>query len=158
MEVKNILINFKKTWKFIKEDKKYIILFMLFSLILCGISVITPLLSAKMLLYLTDGMFKELIIVTIMVLLVELTRNLFNFLYNVLFHKYSLKATSRIQVNIAKETIKLETAELDSNSSGIFIDRINNDTKEIVNIFSDLGDGLIDVMGNFGVLIAIYFI
>ena len=146
MEVKNILINFKKTWKFIKEDN------------LCGISVITPLLSAKMLLYLTDGMFKELIIVTIMVLLVELTRNLFNFLYNVLFHKYSLKATSRIQVNIAKETIKLETAELDSNSSGIFIDRINNDTKEIVNIFSDLGDGLIDVMGNFGVLIAIYFI
>ena len=158
MEVKNILINFKKTWHFIKEDKKYIILFMLFSLTLCGISVITPLLSAKMLLYLTDGMFKELIIVTIMVLLVELTRNLFNFLYNVLFHKYSLKATSRIQVNIAKETMKLETAELDSNSSGIFIDRINNDTKEIVNIFSDLGDGLIDVMGNFGVLIAIYFI
>ena len=158
MEVKNILINFKKTWQFIKEDKKYIILFMLFSLILCGISVITPLLSAKMLLYLTNGLFKELIIVTIMVLLVELTRNLFSFLYNVLFHKYSLKATSRIQVNIAKETMKLETSELDSNSSGIFIDRINNDTKEIVNIFSDLGDGLIDVMGNFGVLIAIYFI
>ena len=156
--LKNILINFKKTWKFVKEDKKYIILFLIFSLILCGISVITPLLSAKMLLYLTDGMFKELLTITIMVLIVELIRNLFNFLYNILFHKYTLKATSRIQVNIAKEAMKLETTELDNNSSGIFIDRINNDTKEIVNIFSDLGDGLIDVVSNIGVLIAIYFI
>ena len=156
--LKNILINFKKTWIFVKEDKKYIILFLIFSLILCGISVITPLLSAKMLLYLTDGMFKELLTITIMILIVELIRNLFNFLYNILFHKYTLKATSRIQVNIAKEAMKLETTELDNNSSGIFIDRINNDTKEIVNIFSDLGDGLIDVVSNIGVLIAIYFI
>ena len=156
--LKNILINFKKTWRFVKEDKKYIILFLIFSLVLCGISVITPLLSAKMLLYLTDGMFKELLTITIMVLIVELIRNLFNFLYNILFHKYTLKATSRIQVNIAKEAMKLETAELDNNSSGIFIDRINNDTKEIVNVFSNLGDGLIDVISNIGVLIAIYFI
>ena len=156
--LKNILINFKKTWIFVKEDKKYIILFLIFSLILCGISVITPLLSAKMLLYLTDGMFKELLTITIIVLIVEITRNLFNYLYNILFHKYTLKATSRIQVNIAKEAMKLETAELDNNSSGIFIDRINNDTKEIVNVFSNLGDGLIDVISNIGVLIAIYFI
>ena len=156
--LKNILINFKKTWIFVKEDKKYIILFLIFSLILCGISVITPLLSAKMLLYLTDGMFKELLTITIIVLIVELIRNIFNFLYNILFHKYTLKATSRIQVNIAKEAMKLETAELDNNSSGIFIDRINNDTKEIVNVFSNLGDGLIDVISNIGVLIAIYFI
>ena len=156
--LKNILINFKKTWIFVKEDKKYIILFLIFSLFLCGISVITPLLSAKMLLYLTDGMFKELLTITIIVLIVELIRNIFNFLYNILFHKYTLKATSRIQVHIAKEAMKLETAELDNNSSGIFIDRINNDTKEIVNVFSNLGDGLIDVISNIGVLIAIYFI
>ena len=156
--LKNILINFKKTWRFVKEDKKYIILFLIFSLILCGISVITPLLSAKMLLYLTDGLFKELITVTIIVLIVEITRNLFNYLYNILFNKYSFKATSRIQVSIAKEAMKLEISELDNNSSGVFIDRINNDTKEIVSIFSDLGDGLIDVISNIGILINIYFI
>ncbi len=156
--LKNILINFKKTWRFVKEDKKYIILFLIFSLILCGISVITPLLSAKMLLYLTDGLFKELITVTIIVLIVEITRNLFNYLYNILFNKYSFKATSRIQVSIAKEAMKLEISELDNNSSGVFIDRINNDTKEIVSIFSDLGDGLIDVISNIGILITIYFI
>ena len=156
--LKHILINFKKTWDYVKEDKKYIILFLLFSLILCGISVITPLLSAKMLLFLTNGLFRDLINITLIALIVELIRNLFNFLYNILFHKYSLKATSRIQVKIAKETMKLETSELDSNSSGVFIDRINNDTKEIVNIFSDLGDGLIDVISNIGILIAIYFI
>ena len=158
MELKNILSNFKKTWYFVKEDKKYIILFLIFSLILCGISVITPLLSAKMLLFLTDGLFKDLINIALIILVIELTRNLFNYLYNILFNKYSLKVTSRIQVNIAKETMKLEVSELDNNSSGIFIDRINNDTREIVSIFSDLGDGVIDVVSNVGILIAIYFI
>ena len=91
-------------------------------------------------------------------MIVEITRNLFNYLYNILFNKYSFKATSRIQVSIAKEAMKLEISELDNNSSGVFIDRINNDTKEIVSIFSDLGDGLIDVISNIGILIAIYFI
>ena len=158
MELKSILNNFKNTWRFVKEDKKYIILFLIFSLILCGISVITPLLSAKMLLFLTDGLFKDLINIALIILVIELTRNLFNYLYNVLFNKYSLKATSRIQVNIAKETMKLEVFELDNNSSGVFIDRINNDTREIVSIFSDLGDGIIDVVSNVGILIAIYFI
>ncbi len=158
MELKSILNNFKNTWKFVKEDKKYLIFFLIFSLILCGISVITPLLSAKMLLFLTNGLFKDLINIALIILVVELIRNLFNYLYNVLFNKYSLKATSRIQVNIAKETMKLEVSELDNNSSGVFIDRINNDTREIVNIFSDLGDGVIDVVSNVGILIAIYFI
>ena len=158
MELKSILNNFKNTWKFVKEDKKYIILFLIFSLILCGISVITPLLSAKMLLFLTNGLFKDLIKISLIILVVELIRNLFNYLYNVLFNKYSLKATSRIQVSIAKETMKLEVSELDNNSSGVFIDRINNDTREIVSIFSDLGDGIIDVVSNVGILIAIYFI
>ena len=158
MELKSILNNFKNTWKFVKEDKKYLILFLIFSLILCGISVITPLLSAKMLLFLTNGLFKDLIKISLIILVVELIRNLFNYLYNVLFNKYSLKATSRIQVSIAKETMKLEVSELDNNSSGVFIDRINNDTREIVNIFSDLGDGVIDVVSNVGILIAIYFI
>lgn len=158
MEFKSILNNFKNTWRFVKEDKKYIILFLIFSLILCGISVITPLLSAKMLLFLTDGLFKDLINIALIILVIELTRNLFNYLYNVLFNKYSLKATSRIQVSIAKETMKLEVSELDNNSSGVFIDRINNDTREIVSIFSDLGDGVIDVVSNVGILIAIYFI
>ncbi len=158
MELKSILNNFKNTWRFVKEDKKYIILFLIFSLILCGISVITPLLSAKMLLFLTDGLFKDLINIALIILVIELTRNLFNYLYNILFNKYSLKATSRIQVSIAKETMKLEVFELDNNSSGVFIDRINNDTREIVSIFSDLGDGIIDVVSNVGILIAIYFI
>ncbi len=158
MELKSILNNFKNTWKFVKKDKKYLILFLIFSLILCGISVITPLLSAKMLLFLTNGLFKDLIKISLIILVVELIRNLFNYLYNVLFNKYSLKATSRIQVSIAKETMKLEVSELDNNSSGVFIDRINNDTREIVNIFSDLGDGVIDVVSNVGILIAIYFI
>ena len=66
-----------------------------------------------------------------------------------------MDTVSSLQCVIAEETLKLETEELDKKSSGIFIDRLNNDTREIVNIFSQLGDALMDVLTNIGVLIAV---
>ena len=111
-----------------------------------------------MLIYLTDGLFENLLVIALVVFAVGIMNSIFSYLYNILFHKYSLKTISKIQVKVAEETMKLEVSELDSQSSGVFIDRVNNDTREIINIFSDLGDGIIDVIGNVGVLVAIFFI
>ena len=155
-DFKSIWRNLKKSWMFIKDEKKYLILFLVFSLCLSAVSIITPLLSAQMLIYLTDGLFENLLVIALVVFAVGIMNNIFGYLYNILFHKYSLKTISKIQVKIAEETMKLEVSELDSQSSGVFIDRVNNDTREIINIFSDLGDGIIDVIGNIGVLVAIF--
>ena len=157
-DFKSIWRNLKKSWVFIKDEKKYLILFLVFSVCLSAVSVITPLLSAQMLIYLTDGLFENLLVIALVIFGVGIINSVFSYLYNILFHKYSLKTISKIQVKVAEETMKLEVTELDSQSSGVFIDRVNNDTREIINIFSDLGDGIIDVIGNIGVLVAIFFI
>lgn len=154
-ELKGTFKNLIKSWRFIKEHKFKLFGCLFFSLLLCTISVITPLLSAKLLLGLTDGIFDTVIKVSTAILIIELSRNICHFLYNRIFYRYLMDTVSSLQCVIAEETLKLETEELDKKSSGIFIDRLNNDTREIVNIFSQLGDALMDVLTNIGVLIAV---
>ena len=156
--LKGTFKNLKGSWRFIKNQKAKLLVCVVVSLILCGISVIAPLLSAKMLIYLTDGVFKNLVIIAFCIFIIEIARNSFNFIYSRIFSKYSLETISSVQIEVAKETLKLQASELDKQSSGVFIDRLNNDTREIVNIFLDLGDSLIDVVSNIGVLIAIFFV
>ena len=111
-----------------------------------------------MLLNVTNNLLKELLIIAIFIFIVEICRNIFNMLWRITFQKYSMATASILQIEIAKETMNLEIDEIDKQSSGVFIDRLNNDTREIVNIFADLSDSLIEVIGNVGVLITILFI
>lgn len=155
---KNLFRNFKKTWNFIKEERLRLILCLIFSFLLCLVSAINPLLSAQLLLNLTDGMLDNLLKVAIFVFVVEIMRNVLDFLYRIIFNKYLMNTVSTLQYNIAKETMRLETFELDKKSSGVFIDRLNNDSREIISIFTSFGEVLIDMFTNLGVLVAVFFV
>jgi len=155
---KGIFRNIKKSWKFVKEEKKRLFICLFFSVLLCGMSVLAPIFSAKMLLSITDGLYMTLLAVALFVLLMEILRGVFHYIYNMIFGKYLLNITLALQSEIAKETLKLEVSELDKKSSGVFIDRLNIDTRDIANIFTRLGDAIIDVLTNIGVLFAILIV
>lgn len=152
---KDIFRNIKKSWKYVKKEKKRLFICLFFSVLLCVMSVIAPMFSAKMLLSITDGLFNTLLAVALFVLFIEILKGVLHYAYNMIFGKYLLNITLALQSEIAKETLKLEVSELDKKSSGVFIDRLNIDTRDIANIFTRLGDAIIDVLTNIGVLFAI---
>jgi len=154
----NIFRNIKKTWKYVKEERVRLIICLIFSFFLCIVSAITPLLSAKLLLNLTDGLLENLFRVAVYVFIVEIMRNVFDFSYRIVFNQYLMRTVSALQYSIAKETLKLETFELDKKSSGVFVDRLNNDSREIINIFTLFAEVLIDAFTNVGVLFAVFFV
>lgn len=158
MKKNNVLKNLIATWKLVKEYHKKLYLGIFFASLLGIISAISPLLSAKMLLHISDGLMKELLQIAIIVFILEISRNACSYLMNLSFQKYITKTSLAIQIKVAKETLALETKELDCNSSGLFIDRITKDTRDMSSIFVDIGDVLIDIITNIGVLIAILFI
>lgn len=47
---------------------------------------------------------------------------------------------------------------LNTHSSGVFIERINNDTNNVTEIFTETIDYLIKIVGNIGILVSICFI
>ena len=73
----------------------------------------------------------------------------------ILFYRETLK---NIQIELAKETVKLETEEIDNNTSGLFIDRINSDTTRLADIFWNLLDVIPSIMVNIGILFAVFIV
>ena len=57
-----------------------------------------------------------------------------------------------------EETLRIETKVVEDKTSGTFIDRINNDTAEIIDISSNLSSNIISLISNLGILFAIFII
>lgn len=157
-ELNETKTNLKMSWKFVKNRKKELFIMIVLSAILSGISIVTPILSAKLLLNLTDGLLMELLKIAIFVFIVEVMRNFVSFMLNKINNKYLIDTVTDVQIEMFNETLKIETSEIDKNTSGVFIDRINNDTSDIINIFSDIAYSFIDFISNVGILVAIFII
>ena len=150
--------NLKKAFKYAKKQKKEFFLYFIANILLCVIGAIAPLLTAKQLLNLTDGLLKQLLIISFAVLAIELFRNISNFFarkYSQIFAREILK---NIQIDLAGEILCIETSDLDKKSSGVFIDRLTKDTSRIADIFLDLSMSLTDLVTNIGILVAVFVI
>ncbi len=156
--VKETKNNIKMAWYFMKKRKKILFLMLFLSLILSLISVVVPVLSAKQLLNLSSGLLKDLINVSIFVFIVEITRNITSFLMSKTSDIYMLRTVTDVQMEMFKETLRIETSEIDKSTSGTFIDRINNDTNDIISYFSRIITDFIEFISNVGILIAVLFI
>lgn len=150
--------NLKMSWYFVREEKLYFVLIVFLSILLAGIGFIIPLLSAQLLLKLTDGLLKDLMIVAIIMFSVEMLRNVVTYFLRKYFELYSIKATTNAQIKMFEETLKIKTAEIEDNTTGMFIDRINSDTEDIVTTFSHLCTVIINVISNLGVFLAVFVI
>lgn len=150
--------NLKKAFKYAKKQKKAFIYYFVANVFLAVIGAIVPLLSAKELLVLTDGFLKDLLFISILVLCVELSRNICHALARKYSQIFAREVLKDIQIDMANEVLKIETADLDKKSSGVFIDRLVKDTSRISDIFLQLNMSITDVITNIGILVAIFVI
>ena len=157
-DFKELKTNLKMSWYFVRKEKFYFIVLILLAILLAVISFIIPLFSAKLLLKLTDGLLKDLLLVAVIIFFIEVLRNIILYFFNRIFELYSIKATTNAQIKMFEETLKIKTAVIEDNTTGMFIDRINNDTEEIINTFSNLCSVFINMISNAGVFLAVFVI
>lgn len=153
-----ILLNLKKSFKYAKGARLMLFLYIIFGAMLAFIGVIAPLLSAKELIYVTDGTFKKLVIIALCVFAVEISRNICRALSRITSRLFAREVMKRIQIDMAGEILKIKTADLDKKSSGVFISRLNTDSGKISDIFLKLNYDITDLISSIGVLVAIFFI
>ena len=158
INLKESLKNLKMSWKFARKNKKYLFGYMLFYIILCIIGVVAPMLQAKQLLNISNSKWDALINISIFIFIVEMTRNLCTFVSRKLSQLFFRETLTDLQIELANSTLKLETEEIDNNSSGLFIDRLNRDTSDIADIFGLLTDSITDVIINIGVIGAVFIV
>ncbi len=152
-EKASFIKNFKKTWKYAKGAKGYIILFVFISIVESVMSALIPLISAKIILYITDGAMEQLLMTSLVVIITDSIYHFSQYFKDGVFRKIHFKIFTALQLSCARETLKLKINEIDHASSGLFINRLNNDTREISGIFMELGYWFSYLLSNIGILI-----
>lgn len=154
----SFLRSVKRTWIYIKECKKVLIFYAIVSVIESIISAVLPLIDAKIILSITDAIMPQLILTAFSVFGIELLLYLLYYFKSMLYQKIYRKTLTNLQIAIARETLRLEIKEIDKASSGVFIDRLNNDTKDIAGMFMEYAYWMSYVISNIGVLMAIFLL
>lgn len=150
--------NLVMTWKFTKGCRRYLVGIIVFSTLLSVIGAILPTLRGKQIVYLNNTFWERLICLTAIILFFELSINIVRALsgrFENLFYRETLK---NIQIELAKETVKVETEEIDNNTSGLFIDRLTKDSEKLASIFVELFDVFSEIIINIGVFVAIFLV
>ncbi len=148
----------KRTWKYADGYRKYLFLFCFLSLLMAAISVGVPILSAVLMLNMTNGILDKLLIVALAIFGVEVLRNVCIYFAGLAITKFNIEILNDIQVSLADETLKLTVKELDNNSSGIFIDRLSKDAEQLSTLFDMLTWYMGQILTNVGVIGAIFIV
>lgn len=154
----NFKLNVKNTWKYIKQAKWNLFGYGLVSVFEAIISAILPLLSAKVILNITNGAINQIIYASLAVFCIELVLYVAYFFKGFFYQKIYQKTLIGIQRSIAKEILNLEVQEIDKNTSGLFIDRLNEDTTDIAGLFMKYTYWLSYILTNVGVLVTLFIL
>ena len=156
--MKVFLNNLKKLWKFTKGEKAKLILFGITNSIGVLIGIILPIFSARIIIYLTDNKFKQLIMMATIIYLIE---NIYNIVFY--FQRYASQRIFRnvyisIQKELGREILKITNSCFDEEGSGTFLQRITGDTRRLSDIFNSLITFISSIIGNIGIYVALFLI
>lgn len=156
--MKELFVNLKFTWNFVKYQKKSLIKFIITQIIGIIISVIVPIMSAKAIIYLTDNMLNQLVLVGIALFFIENARNLIHYFsgkYSQIIYRETL---IRLQYELGNNMLKLDNNTIDKNSSGVFIQRLTNDTSRLADVFASVTGLFSEIIADIGIFLAIFII
>ena len=148
----------KKAWLYAKKYKKYIFLYALVLIIGLIINVVSPLLSAKQILNLNKGLLEKLIYVSLIILILEISTNIIRYFSRRITQNFYFKILNDLQRDLTKETLKLDIKEIDSHSSGLFIDRLTKDAGSLSDIINMTMFYLSRIFTDIGILAAIFVV
>ena len=153
--MKDFYKNLKFSWYYTKEEKWRVILLVILNVINIILSVVAPILSAKIIIALTSDNYRQIILIAIAILSIELVAETINHFIRVIALKIQKRAKYKIQMDVGANILKVENSCLDEKGSGLFIQRITNDAGRISEAFDYILNMVAGIVRYIGILIAI---
>ena len=156
--MKETIKNLKFAWKYAKGQKKNIILYLIFNVLLMIISIIVPIISAQIIIHLTNSELTRLFYLALVIFIVEITRNIIRTFATKNIQIIYRETFTKIQTSLGSEILKINNQTLNKHGSGVFIQRLNVDTSRISDVFGNLIWYLLQIMTSIGIFGAIFII
>ncbi|MBE6150066.1 MAG: ABC transporter ATP-binding protein [Firmicutes bacterium] len=156
--MKETLQNLKKVYKYGKKYKKALIYQIICCVFFITFNITLPIITSKQLVYLTDNLFNQLFIATLMVFIINIFANIFKVLLRRNTQIFFRGTTRDLQIALGKEILKIEVSEIDKNSTGTFVQRLGSDTDELSRIFTAGMGHLTGILTDIGIFVAVFVI
>lgn len=156
--MKTTIKNLKKVYDYGKEYRKNLYAFTIITLLFIFVSVIYPMFTARQLTALTNEDYKGLIIATLIVFGFDILNGIKTLVIKRNTQIFFRGVFKKLQLAVSKEILKIKVKELDNNSSGVFIERLNEDCKELSHIFTVGMGNVTSILTNIGIFAAVFII
>lgn len=158
--MKETIKNIKKVYQYGKEYKKNLIGMIIAVISSTIIGIVVPLLTAKQIVYFTSSLWQQLFTISLVILIVQAYISFAAMFFTRRNSKVFQRGTMKnMQMKLGGEILKISQKDLDSNSSGMFIQRITNDTEKMANFIGWGGlEHLRHILANVGALCATFVI
>lgn len=156
--MKETIKNLKKVYQYGKKYKKCLIIQIICCIFGIGFNVVMPLLSAKLIVNFTDSVFNQAILMAVVILALSITDEIKTLIIRKNTQIFRRGTVRNMQMDLGRETLKLEQSTIDSNSSGVFIQRLTNDTDKMAGMFTTGMGKMTGFISNIGSFIAILII
>ena len=153
---KNFWRNLRRTLKYAKSSRKYVVFYVVLGLVEIPLSVVVPMLSAQRILELTGNKLDQLLYTSLAVFGIGLVLNVLDFVDHILYWKIYRQIMTKLRTAIIREAIKLEVREVDKSSTGVFITRINVDTNDVSFVLGEIVYQVTAILTRVGVMGAIF--
>ena len=156
--MKVFIANLKLVWRFAKYQKKNIIKTTIWKIIIMMISVVVPLISAKIIVNLTDNKIYQCLMFVVLMFVIENLRNFAIYFSNCFSQVVFRETMVLMQKSLVDAMLKLETKVIDDNGSGVFVQRLTNDISLLSDEFSSINNYFGNIITNIGIFVAIFVI
>lgn len=150
--------NLKTVYKYGREYRGILLCELIGSLVGVGLGIIWPIISARQVVYLTDNKWEQLIIMSLVILFFEVLSALNTVFIRKNTQKFTVGLCTKLQKETSEEMLKISQYDIDSNSSGLFLNRLTSEIEEVSNMFTVGFGRLTGIVTNIGIFIAVFII
>ena len=150
--------NYRFAWKYIGSQKStlFFSVFLQFLSVIFGI--VAPVLSARIIVNYMDSQVKQVIVLAAALLVIQLLKNLVLYESNRGYNKVYCQTLSLLENDLIRSTLRIKNSCLDEKGSGLFIQRLTNDTSRIATGFNRIADMIAQAVNYIGILLAMLVI
>lgn len=156
--MKELLKNLKFAWKYAKDQKKKLWLLIIINIVQIVISIVAPILSAKVVISLTSNEYMEILLISVLMFMLDTINRIISYFSRIITIKIYRNILSRLEIDLGNNVLKLENACLDEYGSGVFIQRLTGDTSSMAGVFNSILEMSTRLITYIGVLIAIFIV
>ena len=150
--------NLKKSFKYVKKNKKNLIIGAIIALLEVPLSILNPILTSKIVLNLNENMYENVLRIAAFMVLTYSFAHILTFLASIFNKRYYTNVTYDVKKELMKETFNIKTSCFDEVGTGLFTNRLENDTSNIAYVFDTLTSTIVQILSNVGIFVVIFSI